>query len=85
MPFMRRPVVKRGWGSRSCVNPDCPAQLEGSSLRSKEAMDIEVWGEAVLTTFDSGGLIKGIADIYRLKAEEISASPAWAKSPRRTY
>ncbi|HOA33574.1 MAG: NAD-dependent DNA ligase LigA [Clostridiales bacterium] len=81
-PSCGSPVVREeDEAAVRCVNPDCPAQLLRGLIHfcSKEAMDIEGLGEAVLTTFTQRGLIKGIADIYRLKAEEISVIPGMGK------
>jgi DNA ligase (NAD+) len=64
-----------------CVNPDCPAQLLRGLIHfcSRDAMDIEGLGEAVLATFTERGMLNGIADIYKLKAEEISVIPGMGK------
>lgn len=63
-----------GTAAHRCVNPACPAQ----SLRllihycSRDAMDIEGLGEALLEVFYKRGMVKDISDIYCLKAEDIA-------------
>jgi DNA ligase (NAD+) len=55
-----------------CVNPLCPAQGERRLLHfsSRSAMDIEGMGEAVGEQLLEKGLIKDVADIYRLKRSD---------------
>lgn len=57
-----------------CVNPDCPAQLQRSLIHfvSRDAMDIEGLGDAVLSMLIDEGKISSSADLYDLKAENIS-------------
>jgi len=56
-----------------CINSDCPAQLERSLLHfaSRDAMDIEGLGEAVINQLVKLKYLKGLADIYRLKIEQL--------------
>lgn len=58
-----------------CTNTDCPAQLMRHLIHfvSRDAMDIDGLGPAVLEQLIDEGLIKSPADLYRLKAEDISA------------
>lgn len=57
-----------------CTNPDCPAQLLRVLIHfcSRDAMDIDGLGDALLRVFTESGLIKSPADIYALKKEQIS-------------
>ncbi len=57
-----------------CLNPECPAQLLRVLIHfcSRDAMDIEGLGEAVLEAFVSNSLISTPADIYGIKAEDIA-------------
>ncbi len=57
-----------------CVNPDCPAQLLRKLIHfcSRDAMDIEGLGEAVLTQLVSEKLIEKASDIYSLRAADIA-------------
>ena len=59
-----------------CPNPDCPAQLLRNLIHfaSRDAMDIDGVGPAVLTMLVDRGIIKSQADIYSLKPEDISSA-----------
>lgn len=56
-----------------CVNPQCPAQLARNLIHfaSRDAMDIEGMGPAVVNQLIDSGLISSPADIYSIKAEDI--------------
>lgn len=56
-----------------CINPDCPAQLLRKLIHfcSRDAMDIEGLGSAVLEQLVNEGLIKKASDIYRLSPMEL--------------
>jgi len=56
-----------------CINPSCPAQLERGLLHfaSRDAMDIEGMGEAVVIQLVRRGLVKDFADIYYLSKGDI--------------
>ncbi len=56
-----------------CINPDCPAQLLRRLIHfcSRDAMDIEGLGPAVLEQLVTEGLIKKATDIYRLSPMEL--------------
>lgn len=56
-----------------CINSDCPAQLERALLHfsSRDALDIEGLGEAVIIQLVKMGLIKSLADIYKLKINDL--------------
>lgn len=66
---------EEGEAAIRCDNPDCPAQLLRVLIHfcSRDAMDIEGLGDAVLETFLKVGLIGKISDIYRLDYEKIAA------------
>ncbi|MEI6631089.1 MAG: NAD-dependent DNA ligase LigA, partial [bacterium] len=57
-----------------CINPLCPAQLERSILHfaSRSAMDIEGMGETAVNQLVSLRLVSNVADIYKLKARDLS-------------
>lgn len=57
-----------------CTNTDCPAQLMRHLIHfvSRDAMDIDGMGPAVLEQLIDADLVKSPADLYRLKAEQIS-------------
>ena len=58
-----------------CCNPDCPSQLLRNLIHfcSRDAMDIEGMGTAVLEALVNEGLIKTAADIYTLRKEDIAS------------
>ena len=58
-----------------CINPDCPAQLVRNLIHfcSRDAMDIEGLGEALIALFVDAGLLKNAADIYRLQKSDIAS------------
>ncbi|MDD5432173.1 MAG: NAD-dependent DNA ligase LigA [Candidatus Omnitrophica bacterium] len=57
-----------------CINPSCPAQLERGLLHfsSRDAMDIEGMGEAVVAQLVNLKLIHSFADIYKLSYNDLS-------------
>ena len=57
-----------------CTNADCPAQLLRHLIHftSRDAMDIEGLGPAVLEQLLNAGLIKNIDDLYSLDYERVS-------------
>lgn len=56
-----------------CVNPECPAQLLRNLIHfsSRDAMDIEGLGEAVVERLVNEGLVNKISDIYTLTKDDI--------------
>jgi DNA ligase (NAD+) len=74
-PVCGEPVSRpEGEAVTRCVNARCPAQALEHIIHwaTKGAMDIEGLGEKVATRFFDLGLIRDPADIYGLKAEQIS-------------
>ncbi|MBQ6066196.1 MAG: NAD-dependent DNA ligase LigA [Clostridia bacterium] len=63
-----------GGAALRCVNPDCPAQLLRNLIHfcSRDAMDIEGLGDALLEVFTAKKMIRDAADIYTLKAEDVA-------------
>ncbi len=57
-----------------CLNPDCPSQLLRNLIHfcSRDAMDIEGLGDALLSVLVQKGMIKTAADIYKLDFDEIA-------------
>lgn len=73
-PICNAEVVREeGEAAHRCTNIECPAQLERNIIHfaSKEAMDIEGLGPAVIRQFIEAGFIKTVADFYTLKKEDI--------------
>ena len=74
-PSCGAPVSRdNGEAAVRCSNPDCPAQLLRNLIHfcSRDAMDIEGLGDAVLELFVRENMIKTAADIYRLDYEKIA-------------
>jgi len=56
-----------------CINPKCPAQIREGLIHfvSRDAMNIDGLGEKVITQLFKEDLIKDVADIYKLKREQL--------------
>ncbi|UCZ53803.1 NAD-dependent DNA ligase LigA [Bacillus shivajii] len=56
-----------------CVNPKCPAQIREGLIHfvSRNAMNIDGLGERVITQLFSHQLVTDVADLYKLKREEL--------------
>ncbi len=63
-----------------CPNWHCPAQVRGRIVHfaSRGAMDIEGLGDKTVDLLVSEGLIIDIADLYKLKAEQVQTLPRQA-------
>lgn len=73
-PSCSTPVIREeGEAAVRCVNPECPAQLLRNVIHfcSRDAMDIEGLGDALVEKFISENLISNVADIYDITAGEI--------------
>ncbi len=66
---------EEGEAAIRCSNPDCPNQLLRNLIHfcSRDAMDIEGLGTAVLEVLVEKGIIKTAADIFTLPKDEIAA------------
>jgi len=69
-------VREDGEAAIRCINPDCPAQLLRNLIHfcSRDAMDIEGLGPAILETFVENNLIEKTEDIYYLTYEKIASA-----------
>ena len=67
-------VRPEGEAVRRCTNPDCPAKIKAriGYFASRKAMDIEGLGWVLIETLVDGGMIKDVADIYKLTIEDIA-------------
>ena len=67
-------VRENGEATIRCVNPECEAQFVRNieHFCSRDAMDIEGMGPAVVELLHSKKLLRNVADIYKLKFEDIS-------------
>jgi DNA ligase (NAD+) len=66
-----------------CVNANCPAKLAGTILHfaSRGVMNIDGMGDALVTQLTEHGLVKNVADIYKLtKADLLSLERMGDKS-----
>ena len=73
-PSCGAPVVREeGEAATRCANPECPAQLLRHLIHfcSRDAMDIDGFGPAVLERLVIEGLVASPADLYGLTAEKL--------------
>jgi DNA ligase (NAD+) len=56
-----------------CVNANCPAKLRGTILHfaSRGVMNIDGMGDALVTQLTERGLVKNVADIYKLTKADL--------------
>ncbi|HTC49321.1 MAG TPA: NAD-dependent DNA ligase LigA [Candidatus Aquilonibacter sp.] len=56
-----------------CVNANCPAKLQGTILHfaSRGVMNIDGMGDALVTQLSERGLVKDVADIYKLTKKDL--------------
>lgn len=66
---------EEGEAAIRCTSGECPAQLTRNIIHfaSRDAMDIEGLGPAVVTKLLEEGLIKSSSDLYSLTTDDISA------------
>ena len=66
---------EEGEAALRCVNPSCPAQQLQRIIHfaSRDAMDIEGLGPAVIEQFAEEGLVSSIADLYTLDRQQLAA------------
>lgn len=67
-------VRPEGEAVRRCVNPVCPAKVKAriQYFASRKAMDIEGLGDVLVDTLVDNGLVKDVADIYKLSVDDIA-------------
>ncbi len=72
-PSCGSPVSRDDEAAIRCTNTDCPAQLMRHLIHfvSRDAMDIDGLGPAVLEQLVGENLIKSPADLYRLEASQL--------------
>ena len=73
-PSCGEPVVRDDEAAVRCTNSSCPAQLQRNLIHfaSRDAMNIEGLGPAIIALLIENGLINDPADIYKLRAEDVS-------------
>lgn len=64
-----------------CVNMECPAQVKGrlQHFASRQCMDIEGLGEAVVDQLVERSLVSNISDIYRLTYDQLLSLEKFAE------
>lgn len=73
-PVCNTPVVREAdEAATRCVNPECPAQKIRNIIHfaSKDAMDIDGLGPAIINQLAEKSIINSPADLYYLKFDEI--------------
>ncbi len=68
-------VRAEGEAAYRCIGNSCPAQLSRAMIHfaSRDAMDIEGLGPAIVNQLIERGLIRSAADLYYLNAEDVAA------------
>ncbi len=66
-------VRAEGEAASRCINTNCPARLKESALHfaARGVMDIDGMGEALVDQLVDQGLVKNVADIYRLTLDQL--------------
>jgi DNA ligase (NAD+) len=67
-------VRAEGEVARRCLNTNCPARLRESILHfaSRGVMDIDGLGESIVDELMARGLLRSVADLYQLTAEQLA-------------
>ena len=62
-----------GEADHRCVNANCPAKLQGTILHfaSRHVMDIDGLGEVLVNQLTERGLVKNVADLYKLTKDDL--------------
>lgn len=92
-PECGTPTVRQTGGARTegvvwrCPNPDCPAQIRGRLEHwcSRGALDIEGGGEVLVRQLVERGLVRDVAELYRLKLEEVASLERMAEKSARNF
>lgn len=74
-------VRLEGQAAHKCTNPHCPALFREGLIHfvSRDAMNIDGLGPAVLIALVDAGLVKSVADLYKLTMEEVLTVPRMGK------
>jgi len=86
-PACRQPAVREeGEADYRCVNADCPAVLQGTLEHwgSRGVMNIEGLGEVAAAQLLEKGLVRSVADLYKLKLEDLMSLERWGEKSSRT-
>jgi DNA ligase (NAD+) len=70
-----------------CLNPDCPAQLQGRLAHwcSRGAMDIEGGGDVLTSQLTKLGLVKNVADLYSLTLDQLLTIERMGEKSARNF
>jgi len=86
-PECGNPVVRQeGEADYRCVNADCPAKLRETLLHfgSRGVMNIEGLGEAAVAQLMERGLVRRVADLYKLTEEQLTDLDRFGEKSART-
>ena len=66
-----------GEADHRCTGLSCPAQLEGriAHFAQRNAMDIQGLGDKLIALLTAKGMVRSVADLYRLCQDELMALP----------
>jgi DNA ligase (NAD+) len=73
-PICGSPIVREeGEAASRCINATCPARLKETILHfaSRNVMNIDGLGDALVDQLVDRGIVKSIADLYALKIEDL--------------
>ena len=70
-----------------CINPDCPAQLQGRLVHwcARGAMDIEGGGDVLTSQLTKLGLVKNVADLYSLTLDQLLTIERMGEKSARNF
>jgi len=79
-------VREEGEADWRCVNADCPAKLRESLLHfgSRGVMNIEGLGDAAVQQLLDRGMVKSVADLYSLTADQLAEMERFAEKSAQT-
>jgi len=79
-------VREEGEADYRCVNLDCPALLHGALEHwgSRGVMNIEGLGEVSAAQLLEKGLVRSVADLYKLKLEDLMSLERWGEKSSKT-
>lgn len=79
-------VRAEGEADHRCVNADCPAKLRESLLHygARSVMNIEGLGDAAVQQLLERGLVRSVADLYKLTVEQLAGLERFAAKSATT-
>ncbi len=80
-PIASTLVRPEGESDTRCVEPTCPFQRDQRVIfwAGRSAMDIEGLGERTVTQLTAAGLVRDVADLYALTADQIETLEGFAR------